>query len=610
MSHDAAERLVAGRWTLHTALRRGPAGVIWQATDAAGGRQLAVEELRFAARPDPARADRAALWARVAAEARVAASLDHPGLVRLDDVVVTDGVVYVATELVEGVTLDRLIARDGPLPVGRVASMGLELLGALGATHAAGLAHLDLRPADVLIPAHGHTRLTGVGLATLRTAPGADRRTTAFLAPEQVRGDIAGPPADLWSLGAVLFLAVEGETPFGGEGRGATLAAILNERPRPTELAGPLAAALTALLTKPPGGRPSIAETRRLLEPLAEGPSWGQPVSPGRDEPVALGPPHPPHPPPGLPGTHGTPDAPDPPGPVPGRRAPGPLSPGAPHPGPSASGPPVGEASPAADWGRRAVHSPPWDGAPAGVHGPSPPMAPPGVHRPPDGPRAGWYALDPLVRQVLLIAGGSVVLALVSFVVAVAVTGDPLGLRGRAVASTVTTVPSATSPPTTAAPTSTISPSTLATLVPPGWAVHTDPATGYQVAVPPGWQVVADGGPRTELRDQSSPTFLRIDWQQDPLADPVTLEQQAGQAHAGELGDYRQARLEPTQFKGLPAALLEFTYQDGETWHALELGIRSPRHHIAMAIYSRDRDWGAGWALFEAFKGSFVPPAA
>jgi hypothetical protein len=262
---------------------------------------------------------------------------------------------------------------------------------------------------------------------------------------------------------------------------------------------------------------------------------------------------------------------------------------GVPHSEPPASGPPVGERSPTADWGARIVHSPSWAGAPPGVHGPSPPMAPPGVHGPPYGPRAGWYALDPLVRQVLLIAGGSVVLALVSFLVAVAVTGDPLGLRGRAVASTVTTVPSATSPPTTAAPTSTISPTTL---------------------VPPGWQVVADGGPHTELRDQSSPTFLRIDWQQDPLADPVTLEQQAGQAHAGELGDYRQARLEPTQFKGLPAALLEFTYQDGETWHALELGIRSPRHHIAMAIYSRDRDWGAGWALFEAFKGSFVPPAA
>ena len=88
-----------------------------------------------------------------------------------------------------------------------------------------------------------------------------------------------------------------------------------------------------------------------------------------------------------------------------------------------------------------------------------------------------------------------------------------------------------------------------------------------------------------------------------------TLEQQASQAHAGERGGYQPARLEQAQ-SGLPAALLEFTYQDGETWHALELGVRSPRHHVAMAIHARDRDWGSGWALFEAFKASFVPPAA
>jgi eukaryotic-like serine/threonine-protein kinase len=198
----------------------------------------------------------------------------------------------------------------------------------------------------------------------------------------------------------------------------------------------------------------------------------------------------------------------------------------------------------------------------------------------------------------------------VSFAIAVAVIGDPLGLRSQAVASTVATVPPTTLPPTTTAPPSTTVTPTLAALVPPGWSVHTDPTTGYQIAVPPGWQVVSDGGPRTELRDQSSPTILRIDWQQDPQADPVTLEQQASQAHAGERGGYSEARLEPVQFKGLPAALLEFTYQDGETWHALELGVRSPRHHVAMAIYARDRDWGAGWALFEAFKGSFVPPPA
>ena len=215
--------------------------------------------------------------------------------------------------------------------------------------------------------------------------------------------------------------------------------------------------------------------------------------------------------------------------------------------------------------------------------------------------------MDPMAQRVLLIAGGSVLLALVSFAVVVAMSRDPLGLRPQAVASTVATVAPTTLPPTTVPPTTFAPTTTAAAVIPPNWSVHTDPATGYQVAVPPGWRVVSDG-PRTELRDQSSPTFLRIDWQPDPQADPVTLEQQASQAHAGERGGYSQARLEPAQFKGLPAALLEFTYQDGETWHGSELGVRSPRHHIAMAIYARDRDWGSGWALFEAFKASFAPP--
>jgi serine/threonine protein kinase len=556
MSQDAGERLVAGRWTLHTPLRRAPRGVAWRATEVATGRRLAVEQLRLPEGADPGGPGQAALWERVAAEARTAASLTAPALVPLDDVVVEGVVVYVAAELVDALTLDELVARHGPLPVRRVAELGLELLDALEALHAAGLAHLDLRPANVLITPGGHARLAGAGLATLRAElrPRSEQPTAAFLAPEQLRGDPAGPPADLWSLGAILTLATDGEVPFAPDGSDATAIASLDQPPRRAGHAGPLAPTLHALLTKPPGGRPTIPETRHLLNPIAGRP---HPAVPGLPHPVVQGPPQLSHP----------------------------AAPGVPDPARPGPGPPEGERSRGRDLASAVVHSP--------------------LRR----LRAVRNALDPVVQRGLLIAGGSVLLALVSFAVAVAVTGDPLGLRSQAAAPTAATVPPTTLPPTTTAPPTTIAPSTTAApVVPPGWSVHSDPATGYQVAFPASWQVASDGGPRTELRDQSSPTFLRIDTQQDPQADPVTLEQQAGQAHAGEHGGYAPARLEPVQFKGLPAALLEFTYQDGETWHVLELGIRSPRHSVAMAIYARDRDWGTAWALFEAFKASFVPP--
>jgi eukaryotic-like serine/threonine-protein kinase len=543
MSSDAAERLVAGRWMLQAALRRGPAGVVWRATGP-DGRPLAVEELALSIPPPPSPA-----WERVGREVRAAQRLlGHPGVVGLYDVVAEDGRVFVATELVEGLTVDELVSRHGPLPVRRVAQIGLEVLDALEAAHAAGLTHLGLQPGKVLIAGDGRVRVAGFGLATLRGDPSPDRSeaTTAYLAPEQARGDPAGPPADLWALGAILYLAVEGQTPFGGESSSATLAAILGGRPRPATLAGQLAPALGALLTKPVGGRPTPDQTRRLLEPLAG---------------------------------------------VQNRQAPG------------AATRAMAVATRAAEragaaWSRAAGAAATSLGVP-GRTGQGPVV--PG--------RAARGTMDPGVRRVLLVAGGSLLLALVSFVVAVAVIRDPLGVRPQAAPAAVTAAPTTTVAPATTVPPPSAVPSTVPVPVPPGWSVHTDEATGYQVAVPPGWDVHRDGDDRTELRDESSPTVLRIDWQQDPQVDPVTAEQQASQGHAEDLDDYQPARLEPVEFKGLPAALLEFTYRkDDETWHALELGVRAPRHHVAMAIHARDRDWGQGWALFEAFKQSFVPP--
>ena len=285
MSQDASGRLVAGRWTLHIPLRRAQHGLIWRATDPSG-RQLAIEEVRFPAGPGPGGGGPAGLWDRVAAEARTAAAIDHPGLIRLEDVVVEDGVVYVVTELLDALTLDELIARHGPLPVRRVAQLGLELLDALEAAHAAGLPHLDLRPGCVLVTADGRARLAGIGLAALRAAPGADPGTTAFLAPEQVRGDPAGPPADLWSLGrsCSLRLRVRPLSPA----TAATSPAPPSSPPLPSPPSSPAPSPQpsTPSSPSPPAAAPPSPRPAASSNPSPATPAPRQP--PGR--PLGLGP--------------------------------------------------------------------------------------------------------------------------------------------------------------------------------------------------------------------------------------------------------------------------------------------------------------------------------
>src|SRR6266508_1878588 len=220
MSQAARERLIADRYAMDSILRQGRAGVVWRATDVVDGTAVAVEEIEPEAESEAERDQR---WPWIVQAAQVAATLEHPGVVRLLDVLLDGERYFVVTELAEGLALSELLDRHGRLPWQRVARIGLEVLDVLEAAHRAGFAHLDLQPAHVLVAADGVVRLAGFGLAAVLPA---------------------SRPA-------------------------AVPASILYERPRPPEHAGALAPLIESLLDETPERRPPAAEARERLRDLA-----------------------------------------------------------------------------------------------------------------------------------------------------------------------------------------------------------------------------------------------------------------------------------------------------------------------------------------------------
>ena len=272
MAAPTPERRVAGRYELQAPLGRGGMGVVWRAHDTVLGREVALKEVVFPATL-PA-AERGAARARLLREARAAARLNHPGAVTLYDVVQDQGHPVIVMELVGAPTLAELVRRSGPLPPARVAELGAQLAEALEAAHRAGIVHRDVKPGNVMVPADGPAKLADFGVASLQgdprlTTTGLVLGSPAYMAPEQASGEPSGPEADLWALGATLYYAVEGEPPFDRGGSIPTLAAVVNDDPRPARRAGPLAPVLLALLDKDPAARPTGPELRRRLAAAA-----------------------------------------------------------------------------------------------------------------------------------------------------------------------------------------------------------------------------------------------------------------------------------------------------------------------------------------------------
>ncbi|MDX3457849.1 serine/threonine-protein kinase [Streptomyces sp. ME02-8801-2C] len=259
-------------------------GTVWRARDELVEREVAVKQPRLPGDPQDAAHQRIAH--RLHREARAAARVDHPSAVSVHDVVVEDGLPWIVMELVRGESLHELLQR-GALEPAESARIGLAVVGALRAAHSVGIVHRDVKPANVLLGPHGRVVLTDFGIAHIMgeeslTMSGEFIGSLEFVAPERMSGRGAGPSSDLWSLGVLLYAAVEGWSPFRRTTLESTLAAILAAEPVQPQHAGPLGPLLVRMLAKDPADRPDADEVTAALEAVAKG--WPLPKAPESGE--------------------------------------------------------------------------------------------------------------------------------------------------------------------------------------------------------------------------------------------------------------------------------------------------------------------------------------
>lgn len=247
-------------------------GTVWQGHDELLGREVAVKEVRFP--PAVGSREQQEMRERTLREARATARLSHPNVVTTYDVVEEDGRPWIVMELLKARSLGQELRENGPLPPHRVAELGLALLGALEVSHKQGIVHRDVKPGNVLLTQDGRPVLTDFGIASMAgdpslTSTGMVLGSPAYMSPERARGKRPGPEADLWSLGATLYAAVEGRPPYDSDNALGTLTAVISDPVTPPSVGGPLAQAILGLLEKDPADRLSVQETRRLLRQAA-----------------------------------------------------------------------------------------------------------------------------------------------------------------------------------------------------------------------------------------------------------------------------------------------------------------------------------------------------
>ncbi len=229
--HKSGTRL-GGRYRLEQRVGAGGMGEVWRATDEVLGRAVAVKVILTALLDDEE------FGRRFESEARLMASLTHPGIVGIYDFHSDEHSAYLVMEFVDGEPLSRVIRRVGRLSPDHTMNLVAQAADALQAVHDRGIVHRDVKPANLMVRSDGSVALGDFGIArshgaTALTATGAVMGTPTYLAPEQLLGHPAGPVSDVYALGLVGYECLAGRLPFEGESPFAVAMRRLHEPPQP-----------------------------------------------------------------------------------------------------------------------------------------------------------------------------------------------------------------------------------------------------------------------------------------------------------------------------------------------------------------------------------------
>ncbi|MFF3563237.1 serine/threonine-protein kinase [Streptomyces sp. NPDC002574] len=610
---DTDHRLLAGRYRLGAVLGKGGMGTVWRAVDETLGRTVAVKELRFPGNVDEDEKRR--LITRTLREAKATARIRNTGAITVFDVVEEDERPWIVMELVEGRSLSDAIREDGPLTPKRAAEVGLTVLDVLRAAHKEGILHRDVKPSNVLLAQDGRVVLSDFGIAQIDgdpsvTSTGMLVGAPSYISPERARGQKPGPPADLWSLGALLYACVEGRPPYDKGSAIATLTAVMTEQLKTPRNAGPLAGAIQGLLAKDPEERLDDAAVRPMLTEVANAPVV--PVAPAPDVTRAM------------------------------------AVPTDPQPTPTDAPPATREA--AADQAalRAAKTTPEPVPAPAAAPAPAAVASVPFTLPP--------FLQDERRRRILLIVAGVVVLAVLGTLIGVWAAGG-----GEGTGSGASPGPSASSTSSSSTKSgdnggvkgddtsgdgkgknedddnsgsgkgsgdsgSTTEPSSgdtsgsgkgsddSAGSVPSGWKPYTSDEGGFSIALPAGWAADSKGNGYGSGRifNASHSPRVQVDWTTTPRKDAAKAWRDQEPSTRGAYPGYERIAIAPVSWRGYrTVADWTFTFTShGTKMRAVNRGfVTDDTHGYAILFTAPDADWNSAQtkAMLAALYNTFKP---